>query len=112
MDCIFCMIKDGKLPSAKVYENEFVYAFKDISPNAPVHIVVIPKEHIASVDEINENNASLASEVVKAIPIIAKSVGLINGYRVITNVGEDGRQSVKHMHFHILGGTKLAEKLN
>lgn len=112
MDCLFCKIISGDIPSAKVYENEYVYAFKDINPNAPVHVLVVPKTHVASVDEITEDNASLAAEVIKAIPAIAKICGLGNGYRVVTNVGEDGCQSVKHMHFHILGGTKLAERLN
>ncbi len=112
MDCLFCKIINGDIPSAKVYENEYVYAFKDINPNAPVHVLVVPKTHIASVDEINADNVSLASEVLKAIPVIAKLCGLENGYRVVTNVGEDGCQSVKHMHFHILGGKKLAERLN
>ena len=112
MDCLFCKIISGDIPSAKVYENEYVYAFKDINPNAPVHVLVVPKTHVASVDEITEDNVSLASEVIKAIPVIAKICGLDNGYRVVTNVGEDGCQSVKHMHFHILGGTKLAERLN
>ena len=112
MDCLFCKIINGDIPSAKVYENEYVYAFKDINPNAPVHVLVVPKTHVASVDEINEDNVSLASEVIKAIPVIAKICGLTNGYRVVTNVGDDGCQSVKHMHFHILGGTKLAERLN
>ena len=112
MDCLFCKIINGNIPSAKVYENEYVYAFKDINPNAPVHVLVVPKTHIASVDEINADNVSLASEVLKAIPVIAKLCGLENGYRVVTNVGEDGCQSVKHMHFHILGGKKLAERLN
>ena len=112
MDCLFCKIINGDIPSAKVYENEYVYAFKDINPNAPVHVLVVPKTHVASVDEINEDNVSLASEVIKAIPVIAKICGLANGYRVVTNVGDDGCQSVKHMHFHILGGTKLAERLN
>lgn len=112
MDCLFCKIISGDIPSAKVYENEYVYAFKDINPNAPVHVLVVPKTHVASVDEITEDNVSLAAEVIKAIPVIAKICGLGNGYRVVTNVGEDGCQSVKHMHFHILGGTKLAERLN
>ncbi len=112
MDCLFCKIISGDIPSAKVYENEYVYAFKDINPNAPVHVLVVPKTHVASVDEITEDNISLAAEVIKAIPVIAKICGLANGYRVVTNVGEDGCQSVKHMHFHILGGTKLAERLN
>ena len=112
MDCIFCKIIAGEIPSAKVYENEHVYAFKDINPNAPVHVLIVPKTHIASIDEINDANAAAVTEVLKVIPAIAKICGLENGYRVITNVGEDGGQSVKHLHFHLLGGTKLSVKLN
>ena len=112
MDCLFCRIIAGEIPSAKVYENEHVYAFKDINPNAPVHVLIVPKTHIASIDEINDANAAAVTEVLKVIPEIAKICGLGNGYRVITNVGEDGGQSVKHLHFHLLGGTKLSIKLN
>ena len=112
MDCIFCRIIAGEIPSAKVYENEHVYAFKDINPNAPVHVLIVPKTHITSIDEIDDTNAAAVTEVLKAIPGIAKLCGLENGYRVITNVGEDGGQSVKHLHFHLLGGTKLSVKLN
>ncbi len=112
MDCLFCRIIAGEIPSAKVYENEHVYAFKDINPNAPVHVLIVPKTHISSIDEINDANAAVVTEVLKVIPEIAKICGLGNGYRVITNVGEDGGQSVKHLHFHLLGGTKLSIKLN
>lgn len=112
MDCIFCMIAEGKIPSEKVFENEKVLAFRDINPQTPVHVLVIPKEHIASADEITAENSELVSAIFEAIPKIAKQEGLANGYRVITNIGEDGAQSVKHMHFHILGGKKLSEKMN
>ena len=111
MDCLFCKIIKGEIPSSKVYENEFVYAFKDINPNAPVHVLVVPKMHIDSVDCVNSENIVHVSEVIKAIPEVAKLCGLENGYRVITNVGEDGGQTVKHIHFHILGGEKLPVKL-
>jgi histidine triad (HIT) family protein len=111
MDCLFCAISRGEIPSTKVYEDENVYAFRDIEPQAPVHVLVIPKEHIASLDEITPANSALVSRVMEAIPVIAKSVGLVNGYRVITNIGEDGCQSVHHMHFHLLGGTKLPERM-
>ena len=111
MDCIFCMIAEGKIPSSKVYEDETILAFRDINPQTPVHILVIPKEHIASVDEITEENSAVAAHIFETIPKIAKSEGLTNGYRVITNIGEDGAQSVKHMHFHILGGKKLPERM-
>lgn len=111
MDCLFCSIIKGDIPSTKVYEDDNVLAFKDINPNAPVHVLVIPKSHIDSVDCVNENNIDSVSKVLLAIPVVAKLCGLENGYRVITNVGEDGGQTVKHLHFHILGGEKLPVKL-
>ena len=111
MDCIFCKILNGEIPSKKVYENEFVYAFHDINPMAPVHVIVIPKEHIESANSIDETNSINVAKVFEAIPHVAKELGLDDGYRVITNIGENGGQTVKHIHFHILGGTKLAGKL-
>jgi len=111
MDCLFCKIINGDIPSSKVYEDENVYAFKDINPNAPVHVLVIPKNHIDSIDCVDEVNLASVSAVIAAIPRVASICGLGNGYRVITNVGEDGGQSVKHLHFHILGGEKLPIKL-
>ena len=111
MDCIFCKIAAGEIPSTKVFENEKVLAFKDLNPQAPVHILFIPKTHIASADEINADNAELVSDIFSVIPSIAKSVGLENGYRIITNIGDDGCQSVKHMHFHLLGGKKLSDTM-
>ncbi len=111
MDCLFCAIIKGDIPSTKVYEDEFVLAFKDINPNAPVHVLVVPKTHIESVDCVSEDNIEAISKVMLAIPKVAKECGLENGYRVITNVGEDGGQTVKHIHFHILGGEKLPIKL-
>ncbi len=114
MKCLFCSIIKGDIPSARVFENDDVYAFKDIHPSAPVHVLVIPKRHIDSLDAIGTDgvNFETAAKTLKAIPEVAKACGLTNGYRVITNVGGDGCQSVKHLHFHILGGVKLAEKLN
>ena len=111
MDCIFCEIIKGNIPSSKVYENEYVYAFRDINPQAPVHILVVPKEHISSVDEITAENSALVSKIFEAIPEIAKAEKLSGGYRVITNCGADACQSVKHLHFHILGGAQLGEKM-
>ena len=111
MDCIFCKILNGEIPSKKVYEDEFVYAFHDINPMAPVHVIVIPKEHIESANSIDETNSINVAKVFEAIPTVAKELGLEDGYRVITNSGENGGQTVKHIHFHILGGTKLAGKL-
>lgn len=111
MDCIFCKIINGDIPSNKVYEDEQILAFHDIAPQAPVHVIVIPKKHIQSADEINSENSEIVAKIFEAIPSVAKKCGLENGYRIITNIGEDGCQSVKHMHFHILGGKKLAESL-
>lgn len=112
MECIFCKILKGEIPSKKVYENEFVYAFHDINPAAPVHVIVIPKEHVESANSINETNSNYIAKVFEAIPNIAKELDIAeDGYRVITNIGENGGQTVKHIHFHILGGAKLSEKL-
>ena len=111
MDCIFCAIARGEIPSKIAYEDEDVFAFYDIAPQAPVHILVIPKMHIASVDCLEEEMSQTITALMLAIPKVAKSAGLTNGYRVISNVGEDGCQSVKHLHFHILGGKKLPEEM-
>ncbi len=111
MDCLFCKIIEGVIPSAKVYEDDKIYAFKDINPQAPVHVLVIPKLHISSMDEVNADNAESVKHIFVMIPQIAKSLGLDNGYRVISNCGDDGCQSVKHLHFHILGGKKLNENM-
>ena len=111
MDCIFCKIANGEIPSQRVYEDETVIAFRDIQPQAPVHVLVIPRTHITSVNEITEENADIAAAILRAIPRVAAAEGLTNGYRVITNCGEDGCQSVKHLHFHILGGKHLTETM-
>ncbi len=112
MDCIFCKIAAGEIPSKEVYSDSEVYAFYDINPQAPVHVLVIPRAHISSADEVSSENSASVKAVFEAIPKIAKICGLENGYRVITNIGEDGCQTVKHMHFHILGGKKLSEKMD
>lgn len=112
MDCIFCSIIKGDIPSAKVYEDEYVYAFKDINPMAPVHVLVVPKEHIASADEITSENSAVVAKIFEIIPKIAAEAGLKNGYRIISNCGPDADQTVKHLHFHILGGKKLSERLD
>ena len=111
MDCIFCKIIKGDIPSAKVYEHELVYAFRDITPQAPTHILVIPKEHLPSVDAVNAENSGLVAHIFEVIPQIAKAENLTNGYRVVSNCGDDARQSVKHLHFHILGGKILSESM-
>ena len=110
-DCIFCKIIAGEIPSKKVYEDDLVFAFHDISPMAPVHVLIVPKTHIPSADGVDASNSASVSAIFEAIPKIAASLGLSNGYRVITNCGEDGCQSVKHLHFHLLGGKKLPESM-
>ncbi len=108
MDCIFCKIIKGEIPSEKVYENDNVYAFKDISPEAKHHILFIPKEHIDSANEINESNAKLVSDVFIAIQKVAKDIGFAEGgYRIVNNCNDDGGQTVHHIHFHVIGGEKL-----
>ncbi len=111
MDCIFCKIVAGEIPSEKVYESENAYAFYDINPQAKTHVLVIPKAHIVSADEIDENNCNVIADIFNDIPKIAKQVGLSEGYRVITNIGKHGAQSVFHLHFHILGGEQLSPKM-
>jgi histidine triad (HIT) family protein len=111
MDCLFCKIAEGTIPSKKVYEDEYCLAFHDIAPQTPVHVLVIPKLHIGSADEVNEENSVYVAKIFENIPKIAKTLGLENGYRVITNCGEDGCQTVKHLHFHIMGGKRLPEQM-
>jgi len=111
MACIFCMIVNGDIPSKKVYEDEKILAFHDVNPQAPVHVLVIPKLHISSLDEVNAENSDIVKHIFEKIPMIAKEAGITNGYRLISNCGEDAAQTVKHLHFHILGGTKMAEKM-
>ena len=110
-NCIFCKIIAGEIPSGKVYEDEAVYAFRDINPMAPVHVLVVPKTHIPSADGVNAENSAYVARIFEAIPKIAASEGLVNGYRVITNCGSDACQSVKHLHFHILGGKQLPDQM-
>ena len=108
MNCLFCKIIAGDIPSTKVYEDETCYAFRDIAPQAPTHILVVPKTHIADCNGISEDNAAVVAHIFAVIPQIAKAEGLENGYRVVSNCGEDAGQTVQHLHFHILGGKKLA----
>ena len=111
MECLFCKIIAGDIPSNKVYEDEMCLAFHDIAPQAPVHVLIIPKLHIACADEINEENSGEIAYIFEKIPKIARTAGISNGYRIISNCGEDGCQSVKHLHFHIIGGEKLSDKM-
>ena len=106
-DCIFCKIIAGNIPSSRVYEDDLVFAFRDINPQAPTHILVVPKAHIADVNGIDAQNSSLVAHIFAVIPKIAQSEGLINGYRVVSNCGQDAGQTVQHLHFHILGGKPL-----
>ena len=111
-NCLFCKILRGEIPSAKVFENDKVYAFRDINPQAPVHVLVIPKKHVSSLNEGSFLSDSELAACLRAIPEIAEQEKLSNGYRVVSNCGEDACQSVPHLHFHILGGTKMAEKMS
>lgn len=111
MDCIFCKIAEGQLPSNKVYEDADMIAFRDINPQAKIHVLVIPKTHIESFDAIDESNIALVSRLIKKIPEIARMAGVTNGYRVISNCGSDACQTVHHLHFHILGGEQLADRM-
>ena len=107
-DCLFCKIVAGEIPSTKIYEDEYIYAFADIAPQAPFHAIVIPKEHIASADEITADNSMLIAKVFEAVAKIAKQENLENGYRVVNNCGADGGQTVGHIHFHLLARRNLA----
>lgn len=107
-DCIFCKIVRGEIPSSLVYQDDKVMAFKDINPLAPVHILIIPKQHIESAQAINESNSDIIAHIFEKIPGLAKEAGIAeSGFRVVTNIGKDSGQAVPHLHFHILGGRKL-----
>ena len=106
-DCIFCKIAAGEIPSTKVYEDDLCLAFRDLNPQAPTHILVIPKDHIASADEINESNEAVVGHIFSVIAKVAKDEGLDQGYRVVSNIGEQGQQTVPHLHFHIIGGRDM-----
>ena len=108
MDCLFCKIANGDIPSTKVYEDDQILAFRDIAPQAPTHILVIPKAPISSVDGITEENSVVVSHIFSVIPKIAAAENLTGGYRVVSNCGPDAGQTVFHLHFHILGGKPLA----
>ena len=111
-DCLFCKIIKGEIPSKKVYEDEEFLAFHDINPAAPIHILVIPKKHISMLTELKEEDEQLMGKIFTIINKIAQQEGFVKeGYRVIVNCGKDSGQEVMHIHFHILGGTKLGEKI-
>ena len=106
MDCLFCKIAAGEIPSAKVYEDDRILAFKDIAPAAPVHVLFIPKNHLAGVRDITADNADVVAHIFAVIPQVAKELG-ITDYRVVSNNGLDACQSVQHLHFHLLGGAQM-----
>ena len=110
-DCLFCKIIAGEIPSTKVYEDNWVYAFRDINPQAPVHILVVPKEHIPSIAEIDPGTSVYAAKCLEAVAVIAANEGLDGGYRVVSNCGADAGQTVHHLHFHILGGKRLSHQM-
>lgn len=107
MDCLFCKIVAGEIPSKKLYEDDKILAFYDISPIAPVHFLVIPKAHIESVDDITEENSQIVAYIFSKIGQLAKEAGITNGYRVISNCKADAGQTVPHLHFHVLGGKEM-----
>lgn len=107
MDCLFCKIIAGEIPSKKLYEDDVCYAFHDIEPQAPVHFLVIPKAHIASADEISADNCAAVGHVFQVIAKLAGELNLTGGYRIVNNCGKDAQQSVQHLHFHVLAGREL-----
>ena len=111
--CLFCDIVEGKIPSTKVYENDYILCFKDINPVAPVHVLVVPKKHFANINELasDPEGAIYSAEITKAIAEVAKISGVSDAYRTINNCGEAAGQTVMHVHFHVIGGTTLTEKL-
>ncbi len=107
MDCLFCKIIAGEIPSAKVYEDDTVFAFNDIDPQAPVHILIVPKVHIASADDITSDNSGVIAHIFEVAAALAKEKGLSDGYRIVNNCGDSAGQSVKHIHFHLMGGREF-----
>jgi histidine triad (HIT) family protein len=106
-DCIFCKIAEKEIPSESVYEDDIVYAFNDLNPQAPVHVLIVTKKHIASLDEVEFDDIEALGWLISKVKDIAASMGLENGYRLVSNCGEDGMQSVQHLHFHLLGKRKM-----
>jgi histidine triad (HIT) family protein len=107
MSCIFCKIVEGKIPSTPVYQDDLGYAFADINPKAPVHVLIVPREHIGSLDEAGMDHRALLGHLLWAAAEIARKKGLTKGYRIVVNTGEDGGQTVGHLHLHLLGGRVL-----
>ena len=107
MDCLFCKIINGEIPSNKVYEDDQVFAFRDIEPQAPTHILIIPKQHIKSAAEIDESNSAVVAHIFEVASKIAKQEGLDDGFRIVNNCGDIAGQTVKHLHFHLMGGREF-----
>lgn len=107
MACLFCKIVNGEIPSTPVYQDELTYAFVDINPKAPVHVLVVPREHIASVDDAGKEDEALVGHLMTVAAEIARAKGLTRGYRVVANVGDDGGQTIDHLHLHLLGGRPM-----
>lgn len=107
MSCLFCKIVNGEIPSTPVYQDELTYAFVDINPKAPVHVLVVPREHIASVDDAGKEDEALVGHLMTVAAGIARAKGLTRGYRVVANVGDDGGQTIDHLHLHLLGGRPM-----
>lgn len=110
-NCIFCKIANGTIPSTKLYEDENMIIIKDLNPQAPVHLLLIPKEHYANIIEMSDAEAQTLAKCVKKLSTLTNELGLENGFRLVSNKGEDGCQSVNHLHIHILGGKKLDDKM-
>ncbi len=106
-NCLFCKIVSGQIPSSFIYEDDYLVAFEDINPEAPVHFLVIPKDHIKSANEINEDNKDLIGHLLYVAANLAKERGLVDGYRIVNNCGTNGGQTVDHLHFHVLGDRKM-----
>ena len=107
MDCLFCKIINGEIPSNKVYEDDQIFAFRDIAPQAPTHILIIPKQHIKSAAEIDESNSAVVAHIFEVAAKIAKQEGLDDGFRIVNNCGDIAGQTVKHLHFHLMGGREF-----
>lgn len=110
-ECVFCKIAENKVPNDRIYEDDEVVAFRDRAPQAPVHVLLIPKRHISSCDAVTAENSACLAKLFEAVPKVAQKLGLAQGYRLITNTGRHGCQSVPHLHFHLIGGKQLAEKI-
>lgn len=110
-NCVFCKIINGEISSEKVYEDDDMIIIKDLNPQAPIHLLLLPKEHYANIIEMSDSQAQTLAKCIKRFSAIAEQLGLKNGFRLVSNKGSDGRQSVEHLHIHILGGAPLTDKM-